>query len=258
MKQLHFFLYILAWLAPASRAEEISVAVAANFASPMKQIVQEFEALSGHRIKISFGASGKFYAQIRNGAPFDLFFSADQDKPSALENDRLVVPDSRFTYAVGSLVLWSAKPGFLDKGAEVLKSGQFNKLALANPKHAPYGVAALEVLHKLGLAEQSRRKWVMGENIAQTFQFVESGNADLGFVALAQVLEQGKIQYGSGWVVPPEFHSPIRQDLVMLRQGETNPAARDLLNFMRSARVAAIIESFGYATESSFWDRSAK
>lgn len=251
MRHLHFFLYLLTWLAPVSRAEEISVAVAANFASPMKQIAQEFEALSGHRIKMSFGASGKFYAQIRNGAPFEVFFSADQDKPSALENDGLVVPGSRFTYAVGSLLLWSAKPGLLDKGPEVLKSGQFKKLALANPKHAPYGAAAVEVLDKMGLLEQSRSKWVMGENIAQTFQFVESGNADLGFVALAQVMEQGKIQHGSAWVVPPEFHSPIRQDLVLLRKGETNPAARDLLTFMRSARAAVIIESFGYATAST-------
>lgn len=252
MSDLRCFLFcMLASLAPASSAGEVSIAVAANFSNPMQKIAREFEKTSGHTLKMSFGASGKFYAQLRNGAPFEVFFSADQDKPAELEKDGLVVPGSRFTYAVGSLVLWSAKPGLLDKGPEVLKSGQFNKLALANPKHAPYGAAAVEVLNNMGLLERSRSKWVTGENIAQTFQFVESGNADLGFVALAQVMAEGKIQHGSAWVVPSNLHPPIRQDLVLLRKGETNPAARDLLTFVRSARAAAIIESFGYTTESS-------
>jgi len=251
MKHLwYFFLFTLIWLAPTIRAAEISVAVAANFTKPMREIAQAFEKASGHTLKMSFGASGKFYAQIHNGAPFEVFFSADQEKPAALENDGLTVTGSRFTYAVGGLVLWSAKKG-LEAGPEVLKSGRFNKLALANPKHAPYGAAAMEVLTRMGLLEQSRSKWVMGENIAQTFQFIESGNADLGFIALSQVMEKGKILSGSSWVVPAELYPAVQQDVVLLRKGETNPAARDLLTFIRGVQATAIIESFGYGIAST-------
>jgi molybdate transport system substrate-binding protein len=244
----HLLFSTLAWLATASRAGEVSVAVAANFANPMREIAQAFEKTSGHTLKMSLGTSGKFYAQIQNGAPFEVFFSADQDKPTALENDGLVVPGMRFTYAVGSLVLWSAKSGLLDKGPEVLKRGQFNKLALANPKLAPYGAAAVEVLQHLELEQKTQSKWVLGENIAQTYQFVSTGNADLGFVALAQLMEKGRIQEGSVWLVPGELHSPILQDAVLLRKGETNMGARELLQFMQGPVAVKIIQSYGYKT----------
>ncbi|MDA0790446.1 MAG: molybdate ABC transporter substrate-binding protein [Proteobacteria bacterium] len=229
----------------------IHIAVASNFNAPMKAITTAFQASTGYQIRTSFGSSGKLLAQTMSGAPFMVFFSADQDKPAALEKSGLIVPGTRFTYAVGGLTLWSANPTLIDAQASVLKEGRFNKLALANPRVAPYGTAALEVLQFLGLEERTRSKWVQGENIAQTFQFVSTGNADIGFVALSQIIVDGNIRQGSFWQVPPGSHRPINQDVVLLRRGATNLAARALLEFVQSEEAISIIESHGYGHPSA-------
>lgn len=241
---------LLSGAALQAQAEAVTVAVASNFTGAMKEIAAAFEKASGHEVKLAFGSSGKFYAQIRNGAPFQVFFSADSAKPQALEKAGLALPGSRFTYAVGSLALWSPRAERVRDGAALLKSGEFGKLALANPKLAPYGVAAVEVLRSLGLEAATRSHWVLGENIAQTFQFVASGNADLGFVALSQIQRGGHIEQGSAWIVPTDLYSPIRQDAVLLKAGADSSAARALLHFVRGKQAAAIIAAYGYRTES--------
>ena len=233
-------------LSTCARAAEVQAAVAANFAAPMKAIVAEFEQATGHKVHLSFGASGRFYAQIRNGAPFHVLLSADEDIPARLEREGLSVPASRFTYAVGTLVLWSARTDFVDARGAVLSRGAFAHLVVANPKLAPYGAAAMETLDKLGLAAALRSKLVFGENIAQAHQFVASGNAELGFVALSQVMKDGRIAGGSAWVVPASMHSPIRQDAVILARGRGNAAAAALLRFLHQAGAVAIIRSYGY------------
>ncbi|NMF89159.1 molybdate ABC transporter substrate-binding protein [Aromatoleum petrolei] len=230
----------------AAQAAEVSVAVAANFTAPMQKIAAVFERDTGHKARLAFGATGKFYAQIRNGAPFELFLSADDTTPAKLEEDGSAVAGSRFTYAIGKLVLWSAQAGVVDDQGEVLKRGAFAHLAVANPKTAPYGAAALEVLRKLGVAEALAPKLVTGENIAQTHQFVATGNAELGFVALSQVWAEGRLSGGSAWLVPAELHAPLRQDAVILAKGRDNPAARALVEYLRGAKAAAIIKSYGY------------
>lgn len=233
-------------LAVPAMAADLNVAVAANFTAPMKQIAAEFEKETGHKVVLSFGASGKFYSQIKNGAPFQLLLSADDEKPIQLVKDGLAVADSRFTYAIGTLVLWSAKPGFVDARGEVLSKGHFNKIAIANPKLAPYGTAAIELLTKKGLLATLTPKFVQGENISQTFQFVGTGNAELGFIALSQVMKDGKISGGSAWVVPGTLHSPIRQDAVLLATGKDNAAAKALLTYLKSEKAKKIIRSYGY------------
>lgn len=235
-------------LAPASAlfAGEVQVAVAANFTVPMQQIAAEFEKDRGHKAVLSFGATGKFFAQIANGAPFEVFLAADDNTPAKLEKEGFVVPGSRHTYAVGRLVLWSAKLDFVDANGAVLKSGNFGKLAVANPRTAPYGLAAIETLKKLNLMEAVQAKFVQGENISQAFQFVATGNADLGFVALSQVFKDGKISGGSAWVVPSQFHEPIYQDAVILGKGKDNPAADALLAYLKGDKVKAMVKSFGY------------
>lgn len=233
-------------IATATEAAEINVAVAANFTAPMKQIAEDFEKATGHKVVLSFGSSGKFYAQIKNGAPFQLFLSADDEKPAQLEKDGMTVPGSRFTYAVGTLVLWSAKPDFVDPKGTVLAKGNFSKLAIANPKLAPYGAAAIETLTKLGMLDRIQTKFVQGENIAQTYQFIATGNAELGFVALSQVMKDGKIAGGSSWIVPANLHTPIRQDAVLLANGKGNPAAEALAAYVKSERVKALIRTYGY------------
>ncbi|MBK6743474.1 MAG: molybdate ABC transporter substrate-binding protein [Hydrogenophilales bacterium] len=229
-----------------SHAAEVSVAVAANFTAPMNAIAAEFARDTGHVAKPAFGATGKFYAQIRNGAPFQMLLSADDETPAKLAQEGLADPASRFTYAIGTLVLWSAKPGVVDAKAEVLKKGQFNKLALANPKLAPYGKAAVEVLTGMGLLDSITPKFVLGENIAQTWQFASTGNAELGFVALSQVMKDGKIGSGSAWIVPSKLHTPIRQDAVILASGKGNPAAEALVKYLKSDKAKAIIRGYGY------------
>jgi len=231
----------------AAQAETTLVAVAANFTKPMTEIAEAFEKASGHSAKLSFGSSGKFVAQFENGAPFEVFLSADDKSPLKLEQSGLTVAGSRFTYAIGKLVLWSNSPGYVDQQGQILQKGDFKHLALADPKLAPYGAAAVEVLQKQGLLEKLQPLFVQGENIAQTHQFISTGNAELGFVALSQVIDNGKIGSGSGWIVPENLHSPILQDAVLLKTGAENPAAQALLEFLKSPPALAIIEKYGYA-----------
>jgi molybdate transport system substrate-binding protein len=238
---------LVAFLASAPvQAAGVDVAVAANFTAPMNAIAAEFAKDTGHQAKLAFGSTGKFYAQIKHGAPFQMLLSADDKTPAKLAQEGLAIPASRFTYAIGTLVLWSAKLNFVDANGEVLKKGQFNKLALANPRLAPYGQAAVEALTGMGLLDQLSPKFVQGENIAQTFQFVSTGNADLGFVALSQVMQGGKITSGSAWIVPGKLHTPIRQDAVILTSGKDNAAAAALMTYLKGDKARAIIKSYGY------------
>jgi len=212
----------------------------------MKLIAADFEKDSGYKAVLSFSATGKFYAQITNGAPFDVFLAADDATPAKLEKEGSAVSGSRFTYATGKLVLWSAQPGVVDAQGEVLKKNSFRKIAIAAPKLAPYGAAAVETMTKLGLMAALEPKLVTGESIGQAFGFVSTGNAELGFVALSQVFEGGKLKSGSAWVVPANLHSPIRQDAVLLTRGKDNKAAQALMAFLKTDKAKAVIRSFGY------------
>lgn len=227
-------------------ADEVQVAVAANFTAPMKLIAADFEKDTGHRATLSFGATGRFYAQITSGAPFEVFLAADDETPAKLEKEGGAVNGSRFTYATGKLVLWSAQPGVVDAQGEVLKKNTFSKIAIAAPKLAPYGAAAVETMTKLGLMATLEPKLVTGESIGQAFSFISTGNAELGFVALSQVYEDGKIKSGSAWIVPENLHSPIRQDAVLLSKGKDNKAAVALIAFLKTEKAKTVIRSFGY------------
>ncbi len=227
-------------------ADEVQVAVAANFTAPMKQIAADFEKDTGHKAQLAFGATGKFYAQIKNGAPFAVLLSADDSTPAKLETEGAAVAGTRFTYAIGRLVLWSAKPGFVDEKGEMLKKGEFKYIAIANPKLAPYGAAAVEALTALKVLDSVQPKFVQAENIAQAHQFVATGNAEIGFVALSQVMKDGKIGAGSAWVVPANLHQPIKQDAVILANGKGKPAAEALMKFLQGDKAKAVIKSYGY------------
>ncbi len=227
-------------------ADEVQVAVAANFTVPMKLIAEEFEKDTGHKAVLTFGATGKFFAQITNGAPFDVFLAADDETPARLEKAGAAVAGSRFTYATGKLVLWSAQPGVVDEQGEVLKVGIFKHLAIAAPKLAPYGAAAIETMTKLGLLASLEPKLVQGESIGQAYSFVSTGNAELGFIALSQVYEGGKIKSGSAWIVPENLHRPIRQDAVLLTRAKDNQAAARLVAFLKTGKAKGVIRSFGY------------
>ncbi len=227
-------------------AATVLVAVAANFSKPMTEIAEEFEKATGHSANLSFGSTGKFVSQLENGGPFEVLMSADEKGPRKLVEDGLAVPNSQFTYALGKLALWSATPGYVDDQGKILTTGGFKHLALADPKLAPYGTAAIEVLKKLELFKKLEPLFVQGENIAQTYQFVSTANAELGFVALSQVIDNGKIAKGSGWIVPSEDYAPIRQAAVLLKKGAENPAAPALLDFLKSAPALAIIKKYGY------------
>ena len=212
----------------------------------MQKIAQVFEQDTGHKAVLAFGSTGNFYAQIKNGAPFQILLAADDETPARIEREGLGVAKSRFTYATGKLVLWSKQAGLVDDKAEVLRSGRFERIAIANPKLAPYGSAAVETLTRLGLLQSLAPKFVQGENISQTYQFIATENAALGFVALSQVFVDGRIKEGSAWMVPANLHTPIRQDAVLLVTGKDNAAAAALLVYLRSDRVKNIIRSFGY------------
>lgn len=231
--------------AAAARAGEVQVAVAANFAKPLAAIAPGFSAATGHTLKLSSGPTGKFFAQIVAGAPFEVLLAADAETPRKLVAAGRAVPGSAFTYAIGRLVLWSASPGLVDDQGMVLASDRFAHLAIANPKVAPYGAAAMQVLSARGLADTLAPKLVTGESIAQAHQFVATGNAELGFVAQSQVMGAG----GSLWRVPAALHDPIRQDAVLLAPGAANPAAAALLAHLKGEAARRVIESFGYATE---------
>ena len=229
-----------------AHAGEAQVAVAANFAGPMAQIGEGFTAATGHTLKVSAGATGKFYSQIVAGAPFEVLVAADDETPARLVKEGLAVTGSNFTYAIGKLVLWSAQPGLVDDQGAVLASGKFNHLAVANPKLAPYGQAGMEVLKARGLLDALMPKIVTGETIAQTYQFINTGNAELGFVALSQVVVPNKPVVGSYWLVPQNLHGEIRQDAVLLKSGEKNAAAVALLAYLKSDAAKRVIQAYGY------------
>lgn len=239
-------LLIFCLVAGPVSAEEVQVAVAANFTVPMREIADDFEQATGHKVKLSFGATGKFYAQIRNGAPFDILLAADNTTPERLEKEGRGVPGSRFTYAIGKLVLWSAQSGFVDDQGAVLRKNSYRHLSIANPKLAPYGAAAIEVLTQLKLLPTVQPRFVQGESIAQAYQFIASGNAELGFVALSQVYREGKINSGSAWIVPADLYSPIKQDAVLLTKAKDNAGAVALMNYLKGNEAKAVIQSYGY------------
>ncbi len=232
---------------PQARTDEVVVAVAANFTGAMKTIAAKYTARTGNKVTISYGSTGKLYAQIKNGAPFDVFLAADAQRPRLLEDEGRALAGSRFTYAIGRLVLWSPNKEYIDNKGNVLHHGDYRHLAIANPKTAPYGAAARDVLLALGLWRRLQRRLVYGENIAQTYQFVASGNAELGFVALSQVMTHEPSTRGSLWHIPAGLYRPIEQQAVLLRSGRAT-AAESFLSFLRGPEARTVIESFGYAT----------
>ena len=236
---------LLAAAAPPALAGEIQVAVAANFTAPAKDIAAAFKDKTGDEAVLSFGASGQFYAQIQQGAPYQVFLSADADRPKAAVEAGLAVGDSRFTYAIGKLVLWSRNLD-VSKGDEALKANAFAKLAIANPKSAPYGAAAVEAMTKLGAYDAILPKIVQGASIGQAFEFVDTGNADLGFVAFSQL---ANVTVGSRWLVPQTLYAPIRQDAVLLKAAADDEPSKAFLAFLRGPQARAIIEKYGYSLE---------
>jgi molybdate transport system substrate-binding protein len=240
-----------AFLCANAKAEEVTVAVAANFTAPMQKIAQAFEQDTGHKAKLVFGSTGKFYAQIKNGAPFALLLSADVETPARLEQEGAAVAGTRFTYAVGRLALWSKNPALVDNKGQVLLSkttdkNSFKKLAIADPKLAPYGAAAIEVIEGMGASAKVMTKLVQGDSISQAFQFVMTENAELGFVAYSQISTDGRITQGSAWVVPQNLYTPLRQDAALLSLGKDNAAALALIKYMRTDRAKTIIRTYGY------------
>lgn len=230
----------------AARGDEITIAVASNFLRPIAELVERFEAETGHRVRVAGGSTGSHYAQIRSGAPYDLFFAADADRPRRLVEAGLVPSGERFTYAVGRLVLWSPRPGYIDDMGRVLEEGTFRHLAIANPTLAPYGAAARDVLEARGLWETLQRRIVRGQDIGQTFSFVHSGAVELGFVAYAQILAESDAVGGSWWLVPASLHAPIEQQAVLLRESE---AGRALVDFVKSDAAKMLIERYGYGDQ---------
>jgi molybdate transport system substrate-binding protein len=239
-----------AWPAQAN-AEEVIVAVAANFTAPMQKIAADFEKDTGHKANLVFGAVGKFYAQIKSGAPFQVLLSADEDTPAKLEKEGDTAPGAPFTYAVGRLVLWSPKPDYVDDKGEVLKKAPFTHIALPNPKLAPYGAAGVNVMKKLGVFDAVEPKLVQAENLPQAYQYVISGNAELGFLALSQVYKDSKFADGSTWVIPNDLSPPLRQNAAILTKGQGNPAASALTDYLKSEKAKAVIKSFGYELPAS-------
>jgi molybdate transport system substrate-binding protein len=234
---------MLAFAPLAATAAETQVAVAANFTEPAKEIAQAFKARTGDTAILSFGSSGQFYAQMTKGAPFEVFLSADAERPAKAEQAGLAVPGTRFTYAVGKLVLWSRTPGLVDPAGAVLARGSFAKLAIADPGAAPYGLAAVQTMQKLGVYAAVKPKIVTGTSITQAYQFVETGAAELGFVAYSQVINTPG---GSRWMVPAADHSPIDQQAILLYPGQNNAAAKAFLAFLKGPQAVAIVKKYGY------------
>ena len=229
-------------------AEEVGVAVASSFTDAMRELVPRFERATGHTAKVSFGSTGKLFSQIEHGAPFSVYLAADGKRPAKAEQQGLAVPGTRFTYAKGRLVLWSPEPGVFEDGEAYLERLAFSRAAIANPSIAPYGLAARQVMEHLGVWAQARPKLVWGDNIAQTFQFVATANADVGFVAFSQV-KAWQPAGGSLWMIPADYHAPIAQQAVLLEKGEDNPAARAFLAFLKTPEARRIIAGYGYAVE---------
>jgi molybdate transport system substrate-binding protein len=239
-----FLLMLIA--ACGARAGEVQVAAAANLAPAMAKIAAAFQRDTGHKAVVAIGSTGKFYAQIRNGAPFEVLLAADAQVPARLENEGLAQPGTRFVYAVGRLVLWSGNEGTVDRRGEVLRHAARVRLAIADPRVAPYGAAAVETLTNLGLLESWEPFLVQGESVGQAYQFTFTGNAPLGFVALSQVAEAGRIARGSGWIVPARLHAPLHQEAVLLKAGAANPVATAFLVYMRGNAARAILRNAGY------------
>ena len=237
----------IALCAAAAEAAQTNVAVAANFTDAAKEIAQAFGEKTGHEAILSFGSTGQLYTQITQDAPFEVFLAADDERPRKAADEGLAVPDSRFTYAIGRIVLWSTDPDLV-RGAKTLENGDFSKIAIANPVGAPYGAAAVPAMQALGVYHRLEPKIVQGNNIAQTYQFVQTGNAELGFVALSQVLNDAE---GSRWEVPADLYEPIRQDAVLLKKGADSEAARAFMEFLKGPEAAAIIAKYGYGTAAS-------
>lgn len=236
--------FVTLWLtAETAYAGEAKVAVAANFTEPAKAIAARFEAVTGHKATLSFGSSGQFYAQIANGAPYEVLLSADVERPQKAEADGLAVAGTRFTYATGRLVLWSKAPGLVDAKGAVLASGRFNRLSIADPRAAPYGLAAVETMTRLKLYDSLKPRIVTGSSITQAYQFTQTGAAELGFVALSQVVEA---KGGSRWIVPKTLHTPIDQQAVLLKTGSGSTAAKAFLTFLKGEEAKAIIRRYGY------------
>jgi molybdate transport system substrate-binding protein len=249
MRKLLLLVAALAILCPTlALADEFQVAVASNFTAPAEIIAADFEKDTGHKAILAFGATGAFYAQIKNGSPVDIFLAADSKTPKKLEDEGDTKPGSRFTYAKGALVLWSATEGYVDDQGQVLKTGDYKHLAVADPERAPYGAAAYELLGAWGLLDGLKKdeKLVTGENIGQTVQFVDTGNAELGLVALSQVWKDGKLTKGSGWKVSPDLYSPILQDVVILKRAADNAAVQAFADYLKGDKAKAVILSFGY------------
>lgn len=240
---------LAALLSSATYADSVQVGVAANFAPTLKAMADDFSQQTRHTLLISPEATGKLYAQIKNGAPYEVFLSADQTTPKKLADEGDAIASSQFTYAIGKLALWSADPTLIDAQGEVLKTGEARHLAIANPKTAPYGAAAVSVMEALGVYSRWQARLVQGENIAQAFQFIGTGNAELGFVALSQIMRDGKLTRGSAWIVDPGLHSPLRQDVILLKRGERNPAAIALMQYLQGTAAKQLMHQHGYATE---------
>ncbi len=246
LKKIQILLLSLSFNFHISYAEELLVAVASNFVAPAKELSQEFSKITTHNVRLSFGSTGKLYAQIIHGAPFQVFLAADQERPLRLVSEGFAERGSQLTYALGRIVLYCPRKGSDQQPVEVLKSNGFTRLAIANPKTAPYGRAALEVLQKLGIFENLRTSIIQGDNIAQTFQFVSTGNAELGFVSRSQVINIDPDLYSA---IPADLHSPIQQDAVLLQKGLDNKAAREFLEFLKSDSAREIMQSYGYDLE---------
>ncbi len=243
MKTLTLIIGTLLLITKPVIADELRVAVASNFSETIKYLSEKFESRTDHKIKLIFGSTGRHYAQIKNGAPFDIFFAADSKRPQRLEKEGLTSAGSRFTYARGKLVLWSPDERLIDADAQVLEQANFDHLSIANPKLAPYGKAAQDFLQSRKLWKPLMKKTVRGENIGQAFHFVNSGNAELGLVAYSQVKHPDKDIKGSFWEVPTSLYSPIEQQAVMLKDSR---AANDFLDYIKSDEAKQLIRRFGY------------
>lgn len=238
--------WIAGWFCIPAAAQPVHVAVAANFAAPARTLAARFEQHGSYRVTLSTGSTGKFYAQIRSGAPFDILLSADAETPARMEKEGLAVTGQGYTYAVGKLVLWSPRAGLVDERGEVLRTESFRRLAIANPRLAPYGAAARETMERLGVWAALQPRLVLGENIAQTYQFVSSGNVEMGFVAYSQIREPGKTTAGSFWLVPQSLYAPIRQNAALLARAQGSQGAREFLAFLRSHAARELIQAYGY------------
>lgn len=236
----------LALLSAQTRAAQVQVAVDDNFAGPIQALAAEFQRTTNHTLVVSAGSTGKLFTQIQQGAPFDVFLSADAETPARLTSEGLALENTRFTYAIGRLVLWSAQAGLVDPQATVLGADSTSRMAVADPRMAPYGAAAMQTMARRGVAARWTGRIVLGESVGQAYQLVASKNAALGFVALSQIMRDGKVESGSHWIVPSTFHTPLRQEVVLLRKGASNDGAKAFLKFLAGDSARAIMRGYGY------------